>query len=58
MTDVIRILGNYGAHASDVEVTRQDVQVMDDFFIALLEYVYVAPQKLENLKKRLSKLKK
>ncbi len=58
MTDSIRILGNYGAHANNVELTHEDVKVMDDFFVALLEYIYIAPQKIEVLRKRLKNLKK
>lgn len=58
MTDGIRILGNIGVHATDVDLTPGDVATMDDFFKAILEYVYIAPSKIEKLKERLSEAKK
>lgn len=58
MTDGIRILGNVGVHASDEEITPSDITTMDDFFKAILEYVYIAPSKMAKLKERLSSTKK
>lgn len=58
MTDGIRILGNIGVHATYVDLTPGDVATMDDFFKAILEYVYIAPSKIEKLKERLSEAKK
>lgn len=57
MTDGIRIFGNIGAHASSVEIKPEDVLLVDDFFKAILEYVYVAPNKMDVLKKRLNEMK-
>lgn len=53
MADAIRILGNIGTHDEEVKLGEQDVQDMDSFFTTLVEYVYVAPQKLAALKKRI-----
>lgn len=53
MADAIRILGNIGTHDADLKLGEQDVQDMDSFFTTLVEYVYVAPQKLAALKKRI-----
>jgi hypothetical protein len=58
MTDGIRILGNIGVHATDVEIDSTDVDTMDDFFKAILEYVYIGPYKISQLKDNLSKKKK
>ncbi len=58
MTDGIRILGNIGAHASNMGVKSEDISLIDDFFKAILEYVYVAPNKIEVFKKRLGEIKK
>jgi len=57
MTDGLRILGNYSAHASDIEFTPEDVILMDDFFKAILEYLYIAPNKIEIFRKRLNEIK-
>lgn len=53
MADAIRILGNIGTHDEAAELGEQDAQDMDSFFTTLVEYVYVAPQKLAALKKRI-----
>jgi hypothetical protein len=57
VSDVVRILGNMGAHASEMSVTPPDTWVLDDFFKAIVEYVYVAPSKLKEFKKNLERLK-
>ena len=53
MTDVLRLLGNIGAHATDQSVKPGHVQAIDDFFRAIIEYVYVAPSKLKEFRDRL-----
>jgi hypothetical protein len=53
MTTVLRQLGNDGAHAASRKVTVPLTWVMDEFFRAVIEYVYVAPGKLANFKARL-----
>lgn len=50
MGDTLRFLGNKGAHATNYEIGMTEVQAMDDFFIAMIEYVYIAPAKLDRLK--------
>lgn len=57
MTDVLRTLGNIGSHAADEEVTSEFVEVIDDFFRAVVEYVYVAPWKVSECKNRLAAAK-
>jgi len=54
MTDVLRLLGNIGAHAADQSVKPGHVQAIDDFFRAIIEYVYVAPSKLKEFRDRLA----
>jgi hypothetical protein len=54
MTTVLRKLGNAGAHASSQPVTVPLTWHMDDFFRAVIEYVYVAPSKLKAFLNRLS----
>ena len=52
VSDVVRMLGNIGAHASSLSVTVPDTWVLDDFFRAIVEYVYIAPSKLKKYKER------
>ncbi len=58
VSDTLRILGNLGAHSSDMSVTPPDTWAIDDFFRAIIEYVYVAPSKLNEFKEKLQNLKK
>jgi hypothetical protein len=57
MSDTLRTLGNIGAHASSDSVTAPQTWAMDDFFRAVVEYVYVAPSKLAEFKGQLKQLK-
>ena len=54
MTDVLRLLGNLGAHASGQEVKPGHVSVLDEFFRAVIEYVYVAPSKIAEFREQLA----
>ncbi len=51
----LKQLGNLGAHFNEDEVTQDDVTIILDFVELLLEYLYVAPAKIEAVQKRLSK---
>jgi uncharacterized protein DUF4145 len=46
MADLIRLLGNIGAHDSSEDVYSADVEAVDAFFRAVVEYVYVAPARV------------
>ena len=50
MTDVLRLLGNIGAHAVEQSIKPIHVIVIDDFFHLIIEYVYVAPSKLKEFR--------
>ena len=56
MTDVLRLLGNIGAHAADQSVKPGHVHSIDGFFRAIIEYVYVAPSKLKEFHDTLAHL--
>jgi Domain of unknown function (DUF4145) len=58
VTNVLRLLGNIGAHAAEVDVNLGQVPAIDEFFRAIIEYVYVAPYKVQSFRKELEKLKK
>jgi hypothetical protein len=52
ITDVLRLLGNMGAHAATKSVTVPQTWAIDDFFRVVIEYVYVAPSKLAKFRER------
>jgi hypothetical protein len=58
LTDVLRLVGNIGAHAAADEVKPWQVYAIDEFFRAVIEYVYVAPGKLEEYKDSLNLFEK
>lgn len=54
MTEKVRVFRNLGSHADDDdEVTPADADAIDEFFRAVVEYVYVAPHRVAEVKKRL-----
>lgn len=53
MSSVIRNLRNVGAHATDTKVSELDAAAIDGFFRSVIEYVYVAPFKLQEYQERL-----
>jgi hypothetical protein len=57
MSETLRVLGNLGAHSSDEGVKAMQVFAINDFFRAVVEYVYVAPSKLSDFHERLVKKK-
>jgi len=57
-TDLIRLVGNMGAHASDTEISQPHVWAVDGFIKAIIEYIYVAPEKIKDFKKKLGLLDK
>lgn len=57
MSEILRILRNFGAHATSVNLDSNHVQAIDEFFRAITEYVYVAPARLTHAKALVEKLK-
>ena len=54
MAEKVRAFRNLGSHADDDdEVTPADADAIDEFFRAVVEYVYVAPYRVAEVKKRL-----
>lgn len=58
MANAIRYLGNIGAHISDEEIDYDEAKILADFFTAIIEYVYIAPAKLDKLSDKLKNKKK
>jgi Domain of unknown function (DUF4145) len=52
----LKELRNLGAHDAEDEVTERDVPIILDFLEAILEYLYVAPAKIEAVRARLTRL--
>lgn len=51
--DLLRAVGNIGAHAGTAGVHPWLVSAVDELFRAVVEYVYVAPKKVEDFRQRL-----
>jgi hypothetical protein len=54
MTDLIRQIGNAGVHSDGSKISIIDTDLIDDFFRFVIEYVYVAPAKISELKRRIA----
>ena len=54
-SSVLRELGNAGAHHSIRQVTIPMTWAMDSFFRTLIEYVYVAPSKMQKFQQSLER---
>ncbi len=55
MAQYLKELRNLGAHADEDEVTEEDVPIILDFVEAILEYLYIAPAKVEAVRARIKK---
>lgn len=53
MTGFIRMLGNIGSHDGDEDVLPEFVLPIDQFFRAVVEYVYVARHNLDEFRNKL-----
>ncbi|MES2436939.1 MAG: DUF4145 domain-containing protein [Patescibacteria group bacterium] len=60
MSEALRYFGNIGAHATDDDdsVGGEEAKIMDEFFTSIIEYVYVAPAKIQKLNQRLAQKRK
>lgn len=55
LADTLRLLGNAGAHSGNQGVHQLQAYQIDEFFRVLVEYVYVAPNKLAAFRQELGK---
>ena len=55
-SDIVRLIGNVGAHASTTEVHPLQATAIDNFFKAIVEYVYVSPARIREFKEGMEKL--
>ena len=49
MGHINRIVRNWGAHDAQVDVESEDVEIVDEFFKAIIEYLYVAPSRVNRV---------
>jgi hypothetical protein len=54
-TDLIRTIGNIGAHAGDEDVDYWDAELLDDFLRWIVDFLYVAPAEIETLRRRIQR---
>lgn len=52
-SDILRLIGNIGAHASDEHVHPLQVMAIDNFFKAIVEFIYISPSKIMAFKQSL-----
>jgi Domain of unknown function (DUF4145) len=57
-SDLLRLIGNIGAHAGDRDVHRPQAHSLDRFFRAIVEYLYVSPKRIEQFRASLEKARK
>ena len=51
MADILRFFGNIGVHSTETNIRSIPVDTIDDFFTAIIEYVYGFPSRIEEIKK-------
>lgn len=56
--DILRLIGNLGAHAANTDVHPLQAMAIDDFFKAIVEYIYVSPAKITGFNELLNDYKK
>ena len=56
-SDILRLLGNIGAHGLSESVHPLQAYALDDFFRVIIEYLYIAPSKIEEFRARIKKYK-
>ena len=57
-SDILRLIGNVGAHASETDVHPLQAMAIDNFFKAIVEYVYVSPTKIKEFKEQMNQYNK
>lgn len=55
-SDILRLLGNDAAHGDDINYNEQIIKEMINFTQIIIEYVYVIPYKIQNIKIKTNKI--
>lgn len=53
ISDLLRKVGNMGAHAVEEKLSVWDAELIDDFFRSIIDYVYIAPARIKRMEDRL-----
>lgn len=53
ITDLLRIVGNMGSHATEDDLDVWDAELIDDFFRSVIDYVYISPAKIKRMQERI-----
>jgi len=54
---ITKTYGNMGAHENNVTITNQDLEKIFDFVRYLLDYLYVLPEKINEIQQKMDTLK-
>ena len=57
-SDLLRLIGNVGAHAGDRDVHPLQAHALDKFFKVIIEYLYVSPSMIQEFRAGMEKSKK
>lgn len=55
MANLIRLLGNDSVHESDIGINDSDLNILEDFFVAIVDYIYCINLKIERIKTKTKK---
>lgn len=55
MAHTIRLIGNDNAHDDNKTLGNYELELLDNFYSTIIEYVYIGPKKIELLKKKIEK---
>ena len=53
--DILRLLGNIGAHGITESIHPLQANSLDEFFRAIVEYIYIAPFRLKEVREQMKK---
>lgn len=54
MADVIRLVGNSGAHSHELKVDEYEISILDNFFLTIVDYIYCIHHSVEALRKKIT----
>jgi hypothetical protein len=54
-SDILRLLGNIGAHGINKSIHPLQALAIDEFFRAVVEYVYIAPSKIKEFRNKMKR---
>lgn len=55
MSHITRQIANLGVHDAEIDVQPSDADIVDEFFRAIIEYIYIAPHKVAQIRALIEK---